>query len=183
MFRHLNIVFFALVLGYVVPASADTSKPSADKPVAAEKADAADEKKEDGKTGAADEKKEDGKGEASTGEEAKADGPAEVKTDEEAEDAVVGFYKALTDKNWALAISFGLTLLVFGARKAKLLDKVPAKSMPWVVAGVSIVGYVATALAVEGASIGPAILSGLGTGVGAVGLYELVLKGLVKKPA
>ena len=128
----------------------------------------ADEKAEE----KGDEKKE---GEAAEGDE-KADGPAEVTTDEEAVEAAGELINALQQKHWALAFGLGLSLLVFGLRKAKVLAKVPAKVLPWVTAALGVVGYVAAALMVDGADIGDAVLGGLMTGAAAVGLWEMVLK-------
>ncbi|HUW59283.1 MAG TPA: hypothetical protein VMZ92_21800, partial [Planctomycetota bacterium] len=106
----------------------------------------------------------------------KADGPAEIKSDEEAVEAVGGLLKAIQTKHWGLAVGLGLSLLVFGLRKAKVLAKVPAKALPWVTAVLGVVGYVAAAMMVEGADLMDAAMGGAMTGAAAVGLWEMVLK-------
>lgn len=144
-------------------------------PPEAEKVEAkADDSKEEAKAPAAEEKKDEAK--ADTKEEAKADEPAEVKTDEEAVEAAEGLYNAIANRNWALAVALGLTLLVFGLRKLKVLAKVPAKAVPWVTAAMAMVGYVAAALMTPGVAIGGAVMEGLAAGASAVGLWEMLLK-------
>jgi hypothetical protein len=141
-------------------------------PPEAEKVEAkAEDPKEEAKAPAAEEKKDDAKTD-----EAKADEPAEVKTDEEAVEAADGIYNAVVNRNWALAVALGLTLLVFGLRKMKVLAKVPAKAVPWVTAAMAMVGYVAAALMTPGVAIGGAIMEGLAAGASAVGLWEMLLK-------
>lgn len=143
----------------------------------------ADEAKADEKEEAkSDEKKDDAK--AAEGDEARADedGKAEkaddgqIATDEEAVEAAKGLLTAIHQKHWALALGLGLSLLVFGLRKAKVLSKVPSKALPWVTAVLGIVGYIAVALSVEGADIMDAVWGGAVTGAAAVGLWEMVLK-------
>jgi len=100
----------------------------------------------------------------------------EIESDEEALIAAKDLYSALQQKHWALALGLGLSLLVFALRRAKLLDKVPNKALPWVTAGLGILSYVVAALMSEGASIPDALLGGASAGVTAVGLWEMVLK-------
>jgi hypothetical protein len=139
-------------------AKADDAK--ADDAKAEEKAD--DAKADDAKTGDGD---------------AKADDPAEgLETDEEAVEAAKGLIVAIHQKHWALALGLGLSLLVFGLRKVKVLAKVPKKALPWVTAVLGVVGYIAVALTVEGADIMDAVWGGAVTGAAAVGLWEMVLK-------
>lgn len=145
------------------------------------KADAKADEKSDAK---ADEKA------PATAEEKAADGgtdggtegtPAEIETDEEAVAAVGDLMGALQDKNWALALGLGLSLLVFGLRKVGVLKKVPSKILPWVTAAIGVVGYIAVALMTEGADIGDAVVGGATTGIAAVGLWEMVLKHFLAK--
>jgi len=100
----------------------------------------------------------------------------EIKTDEEAVEAAQGLYSALANRDWALAIAFGLMLLVFVLRKVKVLAKVPAKAIPWVTAGLAAAGYVVAALMTPGVAIGSAVMEGLAAGAAAVGLWEMLLK-------
>ena len=146
----------------------EEAKPEADKP-------AEEAKPEEAKPEA--EKPEADKPEA---EKPEADKPAEVKTDEEAVEAAKGLYAAITDRNWALAVAFALTLLVFGLRKVKILAKVPTKAVPWVTAALSVVGYVAASLMMPEADVPAALLEGLAAGASAVGLWEMVLKMTLK---
>lgn len=159
-------------------AKADDAK--ADAPAEDAKADAkaeeakADDAKEDAK---ADDAKEEAKatdGDGTGGDE-KAD-TKEIETDEEAVEAAGDLYKALTDRNWALALAFGLALLVWLLRKVKVLSKVPAKAVPWVSAGLAAAGYVVAALMSGGAALGTALMEGAAAGAAAVGLWEMLLK-------
>lgn len=190
MIRYMQLALIALMMMFAAPALA--APPDAGAPDAAAEDAKADEAKSpdaEGEAKAAEESKEDAKAEDAE-EEAATDGdsgtsggdePAELKSDEEAGDAVEGLYKALMDKNWALALSLGLMILVFVARKVPMLDKIPPKATPWVAAGLSMLGYVAAALMAPGAEIGTAVLSGLSVGAGAVGLWEMVFKHLLTK--
>ena len=102
--------------------------------------------------------------------------PEEIKTDDEAVAATGDLINALQEKHWALALGLGLSLLVFGLRKMKVLSKVPSKILPWVTAGIGVVTYVAAALMADGANMTDAILGGATAGIAAVGLWEMVLK-------
>lgn len=109
--------------------------------------------------------------------------PVEITTDEEAVETAKGLYSVIVDRNWALAIALGLTLVVFGLRKIHVLDKVPAKAVPWVTAVLSMVGYVVAALMTPGVSVMAALMEGLAAGAAAVGLWEMVLKHMLSKKA
>jgi hypothetical protein len=102
--------------------------------------------------------------------------PVELDTNEEAVEAARDLYAAITDQNWAMIVAIGLTLLVFGMRKFNLLSKIPTKAIPWVTAGLSMVGYVVAALMAPKAAIGPALLEGLAVGATAIGFWEMALK-------
>jgi hypothetical protein len=146
------------------------------------KADAKEDTKADAPAAAEGETKEEAKAEEKAdekaeGDDAKAeDAPAEIKTDEEAVEAAGELINAIQQKHWGLAVGLGLTLLVFGLRKVKVLAKVPAKALPWVTAVLGVLGYVAAALMVDGADLMDAAMGGLMTGAAAVGLWEMVLK-------
>ena len=106
-----------------------------------------------------------------------ADGPAkEIESDEEAVETAKSLYNALQEKQWALALGLGLSLLVFGIRRTGLMDRVPSKALPWVTTGLAVVSYVIAALMAEGASIPDALLGGATAGAAAVGLWEMLLK-------
>jgi hypothetical protein len=114
-------------------------------------------------------------------EDAKDDEKAEIKTDDEAVAAAGELFTAIQEKHWGLALGLGLSLLVFGLRKVKVLEKVPAKMLPWVTAVIGVVGYVAAALMTDGANMTDAIVGGATTGIAAVGLWEMVLKHFLSK--
>lgn len=178
------LVFLAAFM-FTTPALA---QPPGDDAKAEEKVDDgnADDAKADG-TDAKAEEKSDAKAEekADAKAEEKADGtdgtdtdaaPKEVETDEEAVAAAGELITAIQEKHWALALGLGLSLLVFGLRKVKVLAKVPKKALPWVTAVLGIVTYVAAALMTDGANVTDALWGGAMTGAAAVGLWEMVLK-------
>lgn len=105
---------------------------------------------------------------------------------EEAVDASVESVSALVDavqnKNWALAIGLLLSILVAFANKFGLKDKVGGKAIPWVTAGLGVVGAVATAL-VAGIAPFEAVSQGLIAGVAAIGGWEMLLKHLLASKA
>jgi hypothetical protein len=164
------VAFFAAftltspVLAQPPEADAKTEEVKADDTKVEEKAEAPAEEK-----AAPEAKAEDGdtEGKAAT---------KEIETDEEAVEAASGLYTALANRDWALAIALGLTLLVFILRKVKVLAKVPSKAVPWVTAVLAMGGYVAAALMTPGVAIGPALMEGAAAGAAAVGLWEMLLK-------
>ena len=82
---------------------------------------------------------------------------------------------ALQSKNWALAIGILLSLLVSFANRFGLKNKVGGKAVPWVTAGVAVLGAVGAAL-MAGISIMEAASQGLVAGVAAIGGWEMILK-------
>ena len=166
------LILFAFFAAFALTSPVLAGAPEPD--AKAEEAKADDTKA--GETG--DEKadaKEDEKSDAKADTEGKAE-TKEVTTDEDAVEAAEGLYTALANRDWALAIAFGLTLLVFVLRKVKVLTKVPAKFVPWVAAVLATAGYVAAALMTPGVAIGPAVMEGLAAGAAAVGLWEMLFK-------
>jgi len=102
-------------------------------------------------------------------------------TEAEAQAAV----KTLLDhqkSGWGVVAAALLTLLVFLARKLKLLAKVPKKALPWVAAGVAMLGDVVAAFA-TGAALPDALLQGLMLGAAAVGFWEMAMKHVLTAPA
>jgi len=143
----------------------DGEAPKADLPAADEDAPKADLPADDAKDGDT----------GTTGGEELA--PAkEIESDEEAVETAKGLYNALQQKQWALALGLGLSLLVFGLRRTGVLNKVPSKALPWVTAAFGVLSYVIAALMAEGASIPDALLGGATAGATAVGLWEMLLK-------
>jgi hypothetical protein len=104
------------------------------------------------------------------------DGPAEIKTDEEAVSAVEQIVSAAKGGQWSLVVALSIMLLVYLVKRFGLKDKLPSKVVPWAAAGLSMAGYVAAALMVDGAAMLDAALGGLATGAAAVGLWEMVFK-------
>jgi hypothetical protein len=182
MNRFSMLLVFLAAFTMTIPAMA--GQPETDEKAAAdtktddakadEKADAkTEEKADDAKAN----EKADEKG--AGGDEAKADEKADdgtIESDEEAAEAAKSLIVAIHQKHWALALGLGLSLLVFGLRKAKVLAKVPSKALPWVTAALGVVGYIVVALTTEGADIMDAVWGGAVTGAAAVGLWEMVLK-------
>lgn len=104
------------------------------------------------------------------------DEPLEIDSDEEAVESLKALYEAIQQNQWGLVVALALALLIYGLRRFDLLSKVPEMMVPWVMAGVGIVGYVAAALAAPGASWLDAITGGFLTGAAAAGLWEMVFK-------
>jgi len=177
--RFITLLVFLAAFTITTPAFA--GPPAADEKAATdEKAD--DAKADDAKAEEKAEEKADEKAEEKSGDggdaEAKSDEKSDdgvIETDEEAVEAAHGLVGAIQQKHWALALGLGLSLLVFGLRKAKVLAKVPSKALPWVTAALGIVGYIAVALQ-GGGDIMDAVWGGAVTGVAAVGLWEMILK-------
>ena len=88
--------------------------------------------------------------------------------------------EAFKSKNWGLAVGLLLMLIVFLLRKTPVLTKVPTKAMPWVAAGLGVVGTISTGLA-SGVVWYEALVHGLFLGAAATGLCEMVFKHLGKK--
>lgn len=88
---------------------------------------------------------------------------------------------ALQSKNWALAFGILLSILVAFANKFGLKDKVGGQAVPWVTAGVAVLGAVGAAL-VAGVSVVEAVSQGLVAGVAAIGGWEMLLKHLLAVP-
>jgi hypothetical protein len=90
--------------------------------------------------------------------------------------------EAVKDRNWALAIGLLMMLLVFGANKFGLKDKVGPKAVPWVAMGVSVLSVVGVGLA-SGVAVLDAVLQGVFAGVAAIGGWELLFRHLLAKKA
>jgi len=169
--RLLFLVAFFAAFTLTSPVLAAAPEPDAK----AEEAKADDTKVEEKAEAPVEEKAADEKAADDGDTEGKAD-TKEIETDEEAVEAAQGLYTALANRDWALAIALGLTLLVFILRKVKVLSKVPAKAVPWVTAVLAMAGYVAAALMTPGVAIGPALMEGAAAGAAAVGLWEMLFK-------
>lgn len=108
-------------------------------------------------------------------------GPVELESEEDALGAMKNLYAALTNRNWTLATGLVLALLVWVARRFKLLDKIPAAAVPWTAAGLSMAGYLVASFHTTGVGLRAALVEGVVAGATAVGLWEMVLKHLLPK--
>lgn len=97
----------------------------------------------------------------------------------EAVEVAFDLSKAIQEKNWPLVAGFILMLVVFGANKMGLKDKVGAKWVPWVVVLLGTASTVGIGL-VSGVAVGEAILQGVLMGFSAIGSWEVVFKSLLK---
>tara|TARA_Y100000034_G_scaffold133455_1_gene198955 strand:- start:995 stop:1474 length:480 start_codon:yes stop_codon:yes gene_type:complete len=93
---------------------------------------------------------------------------------EAAEDAA-DLAHAIESKNWPLAIGFILMLVVFGANKFGLKDKVGSKAVPWVALGLAVASTVGVALS-SGVAVSTAVIQGLTAGLAAIGSWEGLFK-------
>ena len=91
------------------------------------------------------------------------EGPAEIKDDDEAIAAVKQLIEAAKNGHWALVVALGIMLLVYVLHRFGLAAKLGKKVVPWVAAATGVLGYVAAALLVEGATIPNALTGGRNT--------------------
>jgi hypothetical protein len=111
-----------------------------------------------------------------------AEKPASIESDEEAMAAAKALIEAAKGGQWSLVAGLAIMLLIYLMGRMNLLEriKVPKSATPWVAAGTGILGYVAAALLVEGASLVDAISGGFMVGAAAVGLWEMAFKQMLK---
>jgi len=88
------------------------------------------------------------------------------------EDAV----KAFQGGEYTLGVSAILMLLIGGARRFKLLSKLPSNVVPWVSAGLGVATVLAVDLATGGALSLERVLAGLTAGLAASGMWSLIGK-------
>lgn len=93
----------------------------------------------------------------------------------EAAETVSLLVKAVQDKNWALVCGLLLTLIVFGANKMGLKNKVGSKAVPWVATALATATALGISLA-NGLPVGDAISQGLLSGLTAIGGWEMLFK-------
>jgi len=99
----------------------------------------------------------------------------ELASDEEAVQAAEDLVQAIHMGHIPLAVALALLLLVYILRRLGTLDSVPEPYTKWVVAAVSVTGYVIASLSLDGATLLPALKEGVVAGAAAVGLGEMVL--------
>lgn len=105
--------------------------------------------------------------------------PTEVpETDAEVGGAVSLLIDAIQNGNWSILVGALILLLIWLVRKMGWLDMLPKNAIPWVSAGIGVVGYVGIALA-SGLPWKEALGNGFAAGIEAVGLWELLFKRLL----
>jgi hypothetical protein len=168
-----------LVLSFVaafILATPVSAAPPEGEGTATEAKEPAPDAKVDEKADVKVEEKTDAKADAKVEEKKAAEPAPEIKTDEEAVGVVNQVVGAAKEGKWGLVAGLVIMLLVYGIRRVGLLSKVPAQWIPWVAAGLSIVGYIAGALMVDGATIVDALVGGFTVGASAAGLWEMLFK-------
>jgi hypothetical protein len=93
-------------------------------------------------------------------------------------DSLVAFISALADHQWPLAVGLGISLAVYIANRFGLQNKVGAKYVPWIAAGLGILSSIGVQLA-TGIPWEEAIGKGFTAGATSVGLWEMILKNLL----
>jgi len=101
---------------------------------------------------------------------------------DDAAESVSLLVKAVQDKNWSLVLGLLLTLLVFGANKLGLKERVGSKAVPWVATAVAVAATSGVGL-VSGVALADAAVQGLLAGVVAIGGWEMLFKHLLKSKA
>ena len=96
-------------------------------------------------------------------------------TDEEAVKTAMHLLEAVQAGQWPLAVGLLLTLLVYGANRFALKDKVGEKIIPWVAGGIGMAGAVGVGL-LSGEAVLDSLVAGGIAAVAAIGGWEAVLK-------
>lgn len=97
----------------------------------------------------------------------------ELDTDEEALGLLGDLLSAVLSGEWVLAFALLIMLLVFALRRFGVLSKVSGRALPFVSAGVGLgIGFAAAVVA--GATLLPALLAGVASGLAASGLWDLL---------
>ena len=104
--------------------------------------------------------------------------PAEITTDEGAVDSVKQMVAAGKQGKWSVVVGLCIMFLVFVLRRLNVLSKVPSTAVPWVAAGLSILGYISAAIMVDGVDLVDALAGGFTSGASAVGLWEMIFKNI-----
>jgi hypothetical protein len=184
--KNRMMMLLAFLAAFVLAAPAVAAPPEEDAAAVEEKTDMGTPEdaelgeetssEEDEPASAADTDGEDAKADADESDTDGASEPAEIESDEEAVSAVEQLVDAAKGGQWSLFAALLIMLLVYLMKRFALKDKLPAKAVPWVASLMSMGGYVAAALMVEGAAVMDAVLGGLATGAAAVGLWEMLFK-------
>lgn len=89
---------------------------------------------------------------------------------------------AIQQHHWPVAVGLGIALALYAANRANLLKEVPSKYTPAVAAVLGVLSAIGAQLA-TGMSWEEAIGKGFLAGAAATGLWEMVLKHVLKFPA
>ena len=114
-------------------------------------------------------------------EEAKPEVPTEIKTDAEMGEALGMVIDMAKQGKWMVAIGLLLMILVYAARRFKLLALAPKKAIPWITLGLGLTTSVAMALITEHGWMA-SLFTGIGGSVGSIGLWELLGKHFLGLP-
>jgi hypothetical protein len=116
---------------------------------------------------------------ATAKEDAAAD-PAVPEDPKEVAENVTFMIRAAKNGQWALFAGFLILLLIWGANKAGLKEKVGAKALPWICVALGVLSSIGVML-VSGIAVDEAIVAGIMAGLTATGGWELLFKHLLKK--
>jgi hypothetical protein len=106
----------------------------------------------------------------------------EIHSDSQAADAVGQMMEAGRSGKWNLVAALVLMLLVYGLKKKGMLNKVPAEHIPTVTLALGLASGLIPQLIAANPDWLMGIVSGVGSGLGASGLWEVAGKrALVKK--
>lgn len=105
--------------------------------------------------------------------------PDVPETPEEADQVLTDLVSAAEKGHWAIVAGLCLMLFIWVLRRVKILTKIPDKAIPWVAAGLAILGYIATGLA-QGMVWHVALVQGFLAGASAVGLWEMIFRHYLK---
>ena len=83
--------------------------------------------------------------------------------------------------HWAPVVGLVILLLIWFFRKFDFLSKLPKQALPWISLAIGVLGYVGVALG-TGLDWLSALTNGFIAGLGAVGLWELAFKHVLKAP-
>lgn len=94
---------------------------------------------------------------------------------------VADFLSAIQQHHWPVAVGLGIAIALYVANRANLLKNVPSKYTPTLAAVLGVVSAIGAQLA-TGMSWEEAIGKGFLAGAAATGLWEMVLKHVLKFP-
>jgi hypothetical protein len=93
------------------------------------------------------------------------------------------FLDAIAQHHWPVVAGTVISFLVYVANRYGLKDKIGAKYVPWVAAGLGILSSIGTQLLSGGSNWQNSVSQGLAAGLAATGLWELILKNVLPAAA